>query len=161
MSAVTHAERLCAFLPALRPRRGDTVARAWLHGRTQEIEVFVRQLASDLRGRKVTVPSAALALTTYLDALHQGMIVHFGEHSPRCCRDESFATAVPPDAAGAITAIRPAETDSTPTEVYARPSRPGGNAAATRRRGREVVLPDDRTIAADALLARLPVGTHG
>jgi hypothetical protein len=83
--SVNHAESLSALLSRLEAQPGHVAARAWLHGRSEEVECFVRQLTKDLGSRRLSERAAASALDAYLEALHQGLALHFDETCPPCC----------------------------------------------------------------------------
>jgi hypothetical protein len=131
---VSHAESLSALLYQLEARPGHVAARAWLHGRPEEVECFVRQLAKDFRSKRLSEVAAASALDAYLEALHQGLALHFGECSPRCCQVSTSATAVGGESTDSATATA---------------------RRASRHFARRVSPPPDE-IHADELLAGLP-----
>ena len=92
--AVDHARRLVLLLDALdaRPR---SHARTWLLGRVEELRCVTSAVTSDwLRGKSSTV-DATRSLNTYIQTLHGGLAVHFGELAPACCVCSLVVTATP------------------------------------------------------------------
>ena len=84
-AVVNHAERLAHALSSMEGRpphgAGERVM-AWIVGRHDEIEQFVRQVTVEC-----TTEAAALeAISAYLAALHHGFVVH-GLGPPPCCAD--------------------------------------------------------------------------
>jgi hypothetical protein len=93
--AINHAERLSELLRITRPRPGDERGAAWLVGRIEEMEIFVELIVQRWRFESVAEADAATAITAYLDALHHGLALHFGELSLKCCCDSLFSTSIP------------------------------------------------------------------
>jgi hypothetical protein len=92
--AASHADSLCTLLSRLDPPRGHVAARLWLVGRRQEIECFLKALATDYAARRVTATAAAATLEAYLAGLHEGLRKHYGQRSPWCCGASTRATVV-------------------------------------------------------------------
>jgi hypothetical protein len=93
--AVNHAERLSGVLKTAVPRDDDERAAAWLAGRVDEIEVFVDLTVGRWRIEGVDERAAANSIVRYLDAMHRGLALHFGELRMKCCCDGLFSTSVP------------------------------------------------------------------
>jgi hypothetical protein len=91
--AVDHARRLALLLGALDPKTGH--ARTWLLGRVDEVWCITDAITRDwLRGKTGTV-AAVRSLTTYIQAIHRGLALHFGELAPSCCVCSLVVTATP------------------------------------------------------------------
>jgi hypothetical protein len=93
--AINHAERLAGILKLIRPRGGDDRGAVWLVGRIDEMEIFVELVIQRWRFEGLHEESAEAAITAYLDTLHHGLALHFGELSLRCCCNALFTTSVP------------------------------------------------------------------
>ena len=89
---INHAERMAERLARLRVE-GDAAASAWLLGRVEEIETFVEHVAHEWRTLGLDPHAATRAVATYLEMLHDGMRVHFGDVSPRCCTSPLSVTS--------------------------------------------------------------------
>jgi hypothetical protein len=82
---VNHAERLVDLLHRVPVPGADDEASAWLTGRAEEIECFVREVTTDWSAGRVRSISAAVAIGTYLDNLHRHLARRLGVETPRCC----------------------------------------------------------------------------
>jgi hypothetical protein len=97
---VNHADRLAAVLRRMRIMPVEGLSAAWLCGRAEEVELFVATVARSWRLGEVPEKEAAAVVASYLEALHAGLRVHFGEAAVECCdattRELPMATARPP-----------------------------------------------------------------
>jgi hypothetical protein len=122
--AVSHAEAFEALLEHIEVYEGpsETMARAWLTGRTEEIEMVVTCVVDDWKSGRLSEEAAERAISSYLRAMHAGARTFLGlDDVPECCvgdaastiaRDiasEASTVAVPqPDRAQGDTLVDPA-----------------------------------------------------
>lgn len=92
---VNHAERFCELLARIEvvhPPR-TSIGRAWLSGRTEEIETLLTCLVGDWNAQKIGADALTNAVTAYLNALHSGAqrCLELGS-APDCCDADLFPT---------------------------------------------------------------------
>jgi hypothetical protein len=93
--AVDHAERLATILSTVevRHRPDDRAARAWLTGRSEELEMVIEAIVGDWIAGRLTADGATSAVTSYLRAMHAGAERHLRlGPMPACCLDDIAAT---------------------------------------------------------------------
>jgi len=93
--AVDHAERLVELLEQLDPRSARRSATTWLVGRSEEVECLVVDLVAEWERGEVGESEAAQSLNSYLQGLHRGLAINFGELAPSCCAHSLVVTASP------------------------------------------------------------------
>jgi hypothetical protein len=93
--AVDHAERLVDLLQGLDTRTARRSASTWLVGRVEEIECLVGELVFEWRSSERTAAEAAQSVNAYVQALHRGLAINFGELAPSCCVTSLIITASP------------------------------------------------------------------
>jgi hypothetical protein len=93
--AIEHLERLADVLETLDPRLARRAASTWLIGRLAEGECLLGALVRDWRDGTLTEAEAARSLNGYLNEIHRGLAVNFGELAPACCVNSLMATATP------------------------------------------------------------------
>jgi hypothetical protein len=93
--AVDHADRLAQLLKSLDPRSARRAASTWLVGRVDEIECLVGVLLDEWRCGSVSAAEAAQSVNAYVNALHRGLAMNFGELAPACCVTSLVITATP------------------------------------------------------------------
>ncbi len=92
--AVDHARRLVRLLDALDvPPRSH--ARTWLLGRADELRCVRDAVTGDWLGGRISTVEAVRSLNFYIQTLHRGLAVHFGELAPSCCVCSLVVTATP------------------------------------------------------------------
>ncbi len=93
--AVDHARRLAALLDEMETRPGRRPPKPWLVGRAEEVECVVAELTGDWRRGGLNVAGAARSINAYVQGLHRGLAIHFGELAPACCVRSLVVTATP------------------------------------------------------------------
>jgi hypothetical protein len=97
-AVVNHAERFCALMARLEVEGIATHAlgRAWLVGRTEEVETMLDCVVGDWRAGRLTSEAAEAAAAAYLQALHLGAHKRLAL-SPvlDCCEGEDAPTPLP------------------------------------------------------------------
>jgi hypothetical protein len=93
--AVDHAERLVELLRALDTQTARRSAATWLVGRVDEVECLVEDLTLEWRTFGMSAQEAAAAVNAYVQALHRGLAINFGELAPSCCVGSLVITASP------------------------------------------------------------------
>ncbi len=93
---INHAERMARVLRVEECREGcNNLRDAWLAGRAGELERFVEAMAEEWHGRRRKVDSITLALSGYLEQLHDGMLANLGSRGLDCCLAGLDTTTVP------------------------------------------------------------------
>jgi hypothetical protein len=93
--AVSHAERFAAMLAEIEVYEQPTeeMARAWLTGRTEEIEMVVGCVVEDWKAGRLPVEAAERAVSSYLRAMHAGAQRHLElDTVPECCLGDVAST---------------------------------------------------------------------
>jgi hypothetical protein len=93
--AVNHAERLVEVLEALDPTTARLSATTWLVGRVEEVECLVGELTAEWKRGEMSESEATHSVNTYVQALHRGLAINFGELAPSCCVNSLIITATP------------------------------------------------------------------
>jgi hypothetical protein len=93
--AVDHARRFILLLEALEPSSVRRPAKMWLEGRIEEVRCVVDAVTADWQFGHTSTAEAAQSLNMYLQGLHKGLAVHFGELAPSCCVCSLVVTATP------------------------------------------------------------------
>jgi hypothetical protein len=93
--AVNHTERLVDVLEALDPTAARRSATTWLLGRVEEVECLVGELTAEWKRGEMSEPDATQAVNSYVQALHRGLAINFGELAPCCCVSSMIITATP------------------------------------------------------------------
>jgi len=93
--AVDHAERLVDLLRRLDTRSARRSAATWLVGRVDEVECLVEDLTLEWRSLGMSAEEAARSVNAYVQALHRGLAINFGELAPSCCVGSLVITASP------------------------------------------------------------------
>jgi hypothetical protein len=83
---VNHAERLADLLYRVPVPAAEDEASAWLTGRAEEVECFVRMVTADWSAGRIRSVPAAVAIGTYVESLHRDLARRLGVETPRCCR---------------------------------------------------------------------------
>jgi hypothetical protein len=97
-AAVSHAERFSHLLGEAEALHAptDALGRAWLLGRTEEIETVLGCIVEDWKAGRLTPDGAASAVTAYLTALHVGAQRTLGlRRVAPCCEDGDAITLRP------------------------------------------------------------------
>jgi hypothetical protein len=93
--AVDHAERFAALLATVevRHRPADRAARAWLTGRSEELEMVIAAIVADWIAGRLTADGTTSAVLSYLRAVHAGAerYLRLGP-MPACCLGDIAAT---------------------------------------------------------------------
>ena len=93
-AALDHAERFAAFLldrEIHHPPPNET-GRAWLTGRSEEVEMVTGFILTDWRAGKVTDAGAFAAVSSYVRAMHIGARRHLRlDRTLECCGREGVA----------------------------------------------------------------------
>ena len=97
-AATEHCERMVELLIALEGRTPRGIRQRWLVGRAAEVECVVQVVTSDRARGLLSVADAVRSLNAYLQGLHRGLALHFGELAPSCCLPSLLATAIPSSA---------------------------------------------------------------
>jgi hypothetical protein len=93
--AVDHAERLVELLQGLDQHAARKSAATWLVGRVEEVECLVGELTLEWRCGDMSAAETAQSVMAYVQALHRGLAINFGELAPSCCVTSLVATAPP------------------------------------------------------------------
>jgi len=111
--ALSHSIRISEVLSRLpaNPRRRP--GQRWLVGRTAEIQCLTDAVMDDWRHGRVTDVEATQSINAYIQLLHRGLALHFGELAPSCCISSLVITASPVSYAD-ITRSLPAPTRPRP-----------------------------------------------
>jgi hypothetical protein len=105
--AVDHARRLVRLLEQLDPGPVRRPAQTWLVGRVEEVRCVIDAVTHDWRGARTSTADATRSLNTYIQSLHRGLAVHFGELAPVCCVCSLVVTATPVSLAPAASSMTP------------------------------------------------------
>jgi hypothetical protein len=93
--AVSHAERFAALLAQVEvyEHPSEEMARAWLTGRTEEIEMVVGCVVDDWKLGRLSEEAAERAVSSHLRAMHAGAQKHLAlDPVPECCLGDVTAT---------------------------------------------------------------------
>jgi hypothetical protein len=86
---IDHAERFVALLSSANAQAQafNEVGRAWLTGRTEEVETVLEALVADWQRGQLPERAAVVAVSSYLGAMHAGAARYLGmgPEAP-CCR---------------------------------------------------------------------------
>ncbi|HEY1698013.1 MAG TPA: hypothetical protein VGG39_37895 [Polyangiaceae bacterium] len=93
--AISHAERFAVLLSCFEACRRPLAeaARAWLTGRTEEVEMVIGCLVEDWKAKRLSEEATEGAVSSYLRAVHAGARQHLGlDEVPECCLGDVAAT---------------------------------------------------------------------
>ena len=93
--AVSHAEAFAALLEQIGVYESpsEEMARAWLTGRTEEIEMVVGHVVEDWKAGRLSEEAAEGAISSYLRAMHAGARTALGLGDvPECCLGDVAST---------------------------------------------------------------------
>lgn len=94
--ALSHALRISEVLSRLPGGTRRTPARhRWLVGRTAELKCLSDAVMDDWRHARITDVEATQSINAYIQLLHRGLALHFGELAPSCCISSLVITASP------------------------------------------------------------------
>ena len=96
--AVNHAERLCGVIARVERERTSELGRAWLIGRSEEIETVLSLVVGDWRDARCSEDVATTAVREYVDELHGAVRQLFGLDAVLdCCFGDAVATVLLPN----------------------------------------------------------------
>jgi hypothetical protein len=96
--AVNHAERLCGVIARVEGERASDLGRAWLVGRSEEIETVLSLVVGDWRDARCSEDAAVTAVREYVDELHGAVRKFFGLDAVLdCCFGDAVATVPLPN----------------------------------------------------------------
>lgn len=131
-AVIQHAERFAALLSSVEVRNqpSDELARAWLVGRTEEMEAVIGSVVADWKAERISLDAAASAIGSYVRALHSGAHERLGlDPIPDCCLGDVVVTvpATPYDATVTtpVAPPKPSPGDTVAEPSLRRPRRPG------------------------------------
>jgi hypothetical protein len=99
-AVVNHAERFCALMARFEVMgtASDALGRAWLVGRSEEVETMLECVVGDWQAGRLTSDAAAAAAAAYLQALHLGAHKRLAlSPALECCEGEEAPTPMPLD----------------------------------------------------------------
>lgn len=116
--AVSHAERFASMLSSIEvyERPSEEMARAWLTGRMEEVEMVVACVVDDWSSGRLSEDGAERAISSYLRAMHAGARTYLGlEDVPECCLGDVNSTIAQSEAdhqASTVAVPQPARVES-------------------------------------------------
>jgi hypothetical protein len=93
--AISHAERFAVLLSGIEVCQApaEDAARAWLTGRSEEIETVIECVVDDWNAGRLSEEAAEAAVSSYLRAMHAGARRHLGLGDvAACCLGDVAAT---------------------------------------------------------------------
>jgi hypothetical protein len=93
--ALSHAIRISEVLARLPSSTRRRPGQRWLVGRTTEVRCLTGAVMDDWRHGRVTDVEATQSINAYIQLLHRGLALHFGELAPSCCISSLVITASP------------------------------------------------------------------
>jgi hypothetical protein len=93
--ALSHSIRIAEVLSRLPASTRQRPGQRWLVGRTAEVQCLTDAVMDDWRHGRVTDVEATQSINAYIQLLHRGLALHFGELAPSCCISSLVITASP------------------------------------------------------------------